>query len=135
MALLPLREIVDVPALKVRFVLFVKIIVGELDKVRVEEPNVIVLVFVLLELTAPRLTLKFPVSNVPLVTVKVEVVFPVSAFASVQPPPTPSKVISMLLILTPFMLTVFPVVVALKRISEPSVPLKAKLVAGNAIEP
>ena len=82
---LPPMDIVDVPAFKVRFVLVVN--TGEFDDVvTVLDPRLIVRTLLLLDDKEPAVTLKFLVSNVPLVTVRVLLpMFSASASSTVPP--------------------------------------------------
>jgi hypothetical protein len=88
----PVRLICDVLALKVKFVVVAKFIAvgGEPVplNVTVLEPNVIVLLLVLLELRAPAVTLKLAVLNVPEVTVSIALpILSASAKVAVIPKP------------------------------------------------
>jgi hypothetical protein len=60
---------------------------------------------------------------------------PESAEPKVQLPPTPLKNMLAVLKLTPFVVTVLPVVVALKVICAGAVAVQVQLAAGSVIEP
>ena len=85
------RLIWDVPALKVRFVGVVKMILDAADNVIVLLPSVIVLVLVLDDDKPPAVTAKFAVSNVPCVTVMSRLAM-LSASPSVTVMPEPLTV-------------------------------------------
>jgi hypothetical protein len=81
------QVICDVPELNVRFVLFEKFTGAAVAlNVTVLDPSVIVLTLLLLDDKTSAVTLKFLVSNVPLVTVKVNnPMFSASTSSTVPP--------------------------------------------------
>jgi len=93
-------------------VLVVKITGDEPPNVTVEEFKFIVLVFEFDELICSPDMLYIPLSKVPLLTIRVTDAPRLNALPSVQPPPTPLKSTDPVK-LTPLVVTVLPVVVAL----------------------
>ena len=143
--LFPEKTTVEVPALNVKLVDDKKLILPPFPViVTVLEPKFTVLVFEFEEAKEPTIvTLKLPVSKVPFVTaIPAPVAFMVMALPRVQPPPTPLKLITVRPpMVTPLVVTVFPVVVALNVIEEvedqvpPASKVKEPLTVNDGVVP
>jgi hypothetical protein len=75
------------------------------------------------------------VLNVPFATKIVLFVLVVKALPNDHSPPTPLNVMFVAVNVTPLVVNVFPVVVALNKTSAPITPVHVRLLAGNVNEP
>lgn len=121
----------EVPALKLRFVELVKLIGVPPLSVTALLPKVIERVCALLEIKEEAVTLKFPVLKDPLVTVNEELPI-LTALPRVHPQPTPFILVALFKV-TPLVVNVLPVVEP-ERIMLPE-KLLDKPVAGSVTLP
>jgi hypothetical protein len=129
--LAPEQVIVEVPAVKVSPVDTENTTGVAPLNVTEDDPKDMLRAFVLLDNRLAAVTAKLAVAKAPFVTVTLPVT--VSALPNVQPPPTPSNTTDPPVSVTPFVVTVWPVVVAANVMAP--VYVRVRLAAGKVRPP